>query len=55
MEPAFTMRDEIADMLSSLADEGTEIDTGRTGNEGTIWITVDGEQFCINVEHQVVK
>lgn len=55
MEPAFTMRDEIADMLSSLADEGTEIDTGRSGSEGTIWITVDGEQFCINVEHQVVK
>ena len=55
MDPQFLMRDEIADHLACIRDEGTTVDTGRTGDLGTIWFTVDGEDYSLHVEHHVKK
>ncbi len=49
MSDASTVAHEIAALLRSIKDEGTEIDTGAGMGSADLWITIAGVEWFITV------
>jgi hypothetical protein len=49
---------EIRNLISSMKDEGTAIDSGTDGASGDLWVTVQGVEYYINIRklnNQIAK
>jgi hypothetical protein len=52
---ALSLRNELIQMLQSIKDEGSEIDTGGGGGSEDMWVTVGGVEFVIQVHWPKLK
>lgn len=53
MNTLFLFRDQVAEKLDEICDEGTEIDMGRSSGPvdvADIWVTVDGIDYHVQIE-----
>lgn len=53
MSTLFQFRDQVAEKLEEICDEGTAVDMGRSSGAvetGDIWVTVDGVEYHVQIE-----
>lgn len=46
---AFGLASEVRTFLRSIADEGTEIDSGGGDGTGDLWVTVQGVEYFVSI------